>query len=325
LYFNIREDEFIRFGIVVEAIETLGYRGVRMEIITSVAKKVVGLEWKVYDDDDLSSGLHPFSVGYVSVQEAEQQRMANRASDMMFWGEAAPSLADSQAVMSANEVHIPITTLQARMTLQRFLVLLYALLGGQHQLVQAYQAFYEQFLAGEPELERAHPTNPVHYYIVPVLLVRWVQLRISYWFQNQSMQNYLVPVPNFMDLYEKIALNEDWSPCFPMRYMRTPTPSPAPYVPPTPSPAGGPAPGGVVQAKGGPDTMLANLQYKEDVFGVFKSLNLKIRDILERTSATPQPLSADGTTRMCLSFHLKGICNVTSFGQNIGVPDEISR
>jgi hypothetical protein len=55
--------------------------------------------------------------------------------------------------------------------------------------------------------------------------------------------------------------------------------------------------------------MLANLQYKEDVFGVFKSLNLKIRDILERTSATPQPLSADGTTRMCLSFHLKGICN----------------
>jgi hypothetical protein len=45
---------------VDEAIETLGYRGVRMEITTSVAKKVVGLEWKVYDDDDLASGLHPF-------------------------------------------------------------------------------------------------------------------------------------------------------------------------------------------------------------------------------------------------------------------------
>ena len=33
----------------------------------TVPKKVVGLEWKVYDDDDLSSGLHSsFSVGYMS-------------------------------------------------------------------------------------------------------------------------------------------------------------------------------------------------------------------------------------------------------------------
>jgi hypothetical protein len=273
-------------------------------------KKIVGLEWKVYDDDDLSSGLHPFSVRYVTVEEAEQQRMSNRASDMMFGGEAAPSLADSQAVMSANDVHIPATTLQARITLQRFLVLLHALLGGHHQLVQAYQAFYEQFLAREPELERAHPTNPVHYYIVPALLVRWVQLRVSYWFQNQSMQNYLVPVPNFLDLYEKIALNEDWSPRFPARYMRNPTPAPAPYLPPaTPSVVPPAAPSSGSTQPRGPDTMLANLQYKDSLFSVFKAMNIKTRDILDRTSATPQPVSTDGSTRMCLSYHLKGICN----------------
>jgi hypothetical protein len=40
----------------------------------AIAKKVVGLEWKVYDDNNLSSGLHPFLVGYVSVKDAEQQR-----------------------------------------------------------------------------------------------------------------------------------------------------------------------------------------------------------------------------------------------------------
>jgi hypothetical protein len=74
--------------------------------------------------------------------------------------------------MSASDVYIPTTMLQAQITLQHFLVLLYAFLGGQHQLVQAYQAFYKQFLAQEPDLERAHPTNPMHYYIVPALLVR---------------------------------------------------------------------------------------------------------------------------------------------------------
>jgi hypothetical protein len=41
------------------------YKARRISTAT-VAKKVAGLEWKVYDDDDLSSGLHPFSVGYVN-------------------------------------------------------------------------------------------------------------------------------------------------------------------------------------------------------------------------------------------------------------------
>jgi hypothetical protein len=58
----------------------LDYSGIRLLIS---AKKVIGLEWKVYDNDDLSSGLHPFSIDYVSIEEAEQQSHANHISDMI--------------------------------------------------------------------------------------------------------------------------------------------------------------------------------------------------------------------------------------------------
>jgi hypothetical protein len=92
---------------VNETIETLQYS--RMRLLTSAvtANKVVSLDWKVYDDDDLSSGLHPFSVGYVSVEEANQQSRANHSSDMMYSGDAAPSIADTQAVLSSTSERHP--------------------------------------------------------------------------------------------------------------------------------------------------------------------------------------------------------------------------
>ena len=157
---------------VDETIETLQYSGTRLLISAGTAKTVASLDWKVYDDD-LSSGLQPFSVGYVSIEEANQQSRANHISDMMYSGDAAPSLADTQAVLSStSDIHIPVTTLQARITLQRFLVLLYALLGNQHSLVQAFASFYDQFMQREPELVRAHPRVQEHRHIVPALLVR---------------------------------------------------------------------------------------------------------------------------------------------------------
>jgi hypothetical protein len=74
---------------VDETIEMLQYSSMRLLISAVTAKKVVSLDWKVYDDDDLSSVLRPFSVGYVSVEEANQQSRADYISDMMYSGDAA--------------------------------------------------------------------------------------------------------------------------------------------------------------------------------------------------------------------------------------------
>jgi hypothetical protein len=115
-------------------------------------------------------------------------------------------------------------------------------------------------------------------------------------------------------LYEKIALKEDWAPRFPMRYVQGPSPAPAPHINP-----GAATPAARAQPSG-TDTMLANMQYKETLFGVFKAMNIKTRDILARTVNNPQPTSSDGTTLMCLSYHLKGICNERCGRKNDHLP-----
>jgi hypothetical protein len=110
-----------------------------------------------------------------------------------------------------------------------------------------------------------------------------------------------------MELYEKIALNKDWSLRFLACYMCLPTPVPATHMQ-LPNP--GPAPACPYHSKrGGTDTMLANMMYKNDLFAVFKAMNIKTQDIMARTTENPQPKSSDGTTLMCLSYHQKGIWN----------------
>jgi hypothetical protein len=62
--------------------------------------------------DDLSTGLHPFTVGYVTAKQAEAQQQRNRKSDMLYANKVAPCLADIQALLSDSEVHTPLTILQ---------------------------------------------------------------------------------------------------------------------------------------------------------------------------------------------------------------------
>ena len=66
---------------------------------------------------------------------------------------------------------------------------------------------------------------------MPALLVRWAQLQVSYWFQTQVNQNQMVAPPDFLELFKLIALNEEWSLCFPSEgpdyHVQQPVPPPA--------------------------------------------------------------------------------------------------
>jgi hypothetical protein len=55
--------------------------------------------------------------------------------------------------------------------------------------------------------------------------------------------------------------------------------------------------------------MFGKHKYKDDLLSSFKAMTIKTRDIMAQTVNNPQPMSTDGTTLMCLSYHLKGICN----------------
>jgi hypothetical protein len=159
-------------GAMDETCKQLGFQHLNFQITTPMAKKIVGLEWIMHVAKDLSTGLHPFNVGFVTKEEAEAQHQRNRKSDMLYSSEEAPSLADTQALLGDSAVHIPFTILQGRLTHQQAYVLYYTLLGAtQHPLVAEYKLHYDEYMLREAELERVQPCNPHHFYIVPALHV----------------------------------------------------------------------------------------------------------------------------------------------------------
>jgi hypothetical protein len=67
-------------GAMDDTCEQLGFRNLNFQITMTVSKKVVGLEWVMHVVDDLSTGLHPFTVGYVTAEQAEAQRQRSASA-----------------------------------------------------------------------------------------------------------------------------------------------------------------------------------------------------------------------------------------------------
>ncbi len=314
---------------VNEAVESLGYQNLNLQITLAVSKRIIGLEWVMFTDDDLGSGLHPFTVGYISPEQAEDQRKQNRMTDLIQSGEAAPTLTDAKEIMDNPEVHIPILVTQARFTHMRFLALLQALLTTNHPLVQSYKDFVDEFAALEPELDCARPRNPQDYFIAPALMVRWVQLRISYWIRRQATTNRAQSVPSFIELFDDIALERDWAPSFPEKYLKDPG-LPAATIGQTSvgidassvvsgmtsvtggaSMAGGTNPQGSGSVR--TNSVLTNPIDVKPRFKHFKQMNLRARDVKSRATEEP-PMNTNKNCKMCPSFHFKGICNTNCGG-----------
>jgi hypothetical protein len=74
-------------------------------------------------------------------------------------------------------------------------------------------------MSREAELESAHPRDPRHYYLVPALLVWWVQLEVSYRIRRQSTSNTPVGPPSLQVIFDDIAWGKDWAPLLPERYL----------------------------------------------------------------------------------------------------------
>jgi hypothetical protein len=140
---------------VNNAIKALDYKNFNLQITLAVSKRIISLEWVMFTDDDLGSCLHPFTAGYVSPEQAKDQRKRNRMTDLIQSWEATPGLADARERMDNPEVHIPILVTLACFTHMRFLALIQALLTMNQPLVQPYKEFVKEFAALEPELNCA--------------------------------------------------------------------------------------------------------------------------------------------------------------------------
>jgi hypothetical protein len=308
-------------GAMDDTCEQLGFRNLNFQITTTVSKKVVGLEWVMHVADDLSTGLHPFTVGYVTAEQAKAQRQRNRESDMLYANEAAPSLANTKALLSDSKVHIPFTILQGRLTHQQAYVLYYTLLGGtQHPLVQQYKQHYEEYMSREAELESVHPRDPRHYYLVPALLVWWVQLEVSYLIRRQSTSNTPVGPPSLQVLFDDIARGKDWAPLLPKRYLAKDAATPTQVNTDTGSAISGLTgssgsigsnpQGGTPAATSDVPKVEYNLEY-QDRFQKYKEMGLPTRQVKAFCLKQKVKLPWNHALKksMCISFHIKGVCN----------------
>ncbi|KAG9305768.1 hypothetical protein G9A89_000357 [Geosiphon pyriformis] len=158
----------------------------------------------------------------MSEDEVELQRVFNEEADLLYSGDAAPSLHDAQSVVSMDkDVHIPRSLVQARITLQRALLLFSVLLGDNHRLVYEYQEYIAKFQCMETRLETAKPRNPRHYHLVPALLIRRIQLETNEWLCDQAVTPGQVPVIRMTDVFREISLRRDWAPDLPETYLQT--------------------------------------------------------------------------------------------------------
>jgi hypothetical protein len=163
-----------------EACERLGYHYHNIQVMTSAARKIVDLEWISTIQDNLSTGFHHFTIGYVSEDEAQAQLLSNRESDLLHAGTAIPSLSDTKSLLAKDEFHLPLSMLQGRITHERMHAFWDVLLGSAHPLIIQQRTYARTYASREIELKTITPRDPRQFYLMPALLTRRPQLATSY-------------------------------------------------------------------------------------------------------------------------------------------------
>ena len=254
-----------------------------------LANRIATLQFVHPNKDDLSGGIQPFVTPPLTSQEISEASRHIDAYDTIIAGTAA-QLSDLQRLQQAHKVRLPRSILQVGHQFKSFGILLRVLLGEYHTLVTVYSEFVGQYDAMQTHLE-PHATT----YEYPAQIVRWVQLRISNWFNRQSLTPARVPPPSLMLLFDHIENEEPWKPQ-------------VPGSPTVPTASTAPNPGAPTREREGDRTRVANNNY-DATFQPFKDGTVTLGQARERarTANSPIPTNRHGT-EMCLSYHVLGFC-----------------
>jgi hypothetical protein len=292
-------------------------------VTPSLAEKVVGLQYRMSNPDNLSTGIQPFILVQTSAGDRQAAETLVHMYDTVMGGTSA-TVTDAQALVSNDPAILPRTLLQARASLQVFQALLLMTLGEDHTWTLALQRFVLRFNAREIELEQLQTRDAQYRNLVPALLVRWVQLRWNDWLQTQWYGMVDTPAPDLQTLFSEIRLGTSWEPTIPSQYLRLPA-SPAGVGiagggTQARQPAAGPAQPGAVTG-GAPNAIVRNTAYAEADFAGYRDTpGVIIRDLVDQNAANPLPISSNDSPtnrgrfpntplRVCLSYHVKGMCN----------------
>jgi hypothetical protein len=211
---------------VSNAMENLGY-GQDFPITTKVAARVVDLEWAHQMTNDLSLGLHVFTLGWLTAAETEHVKHQNSVADMMISGLTAPSVSDAAAILGASgDVRIPRTFAQLRYSVEHLHAFWYVHLGPGHPMTLRLQEYHRVLINQEAILELVVPRNNVPRSWVPALLAWRLQIDCQVWMSEQARSDYPVLMPALTDVFSEMARKKDWAPELPPEYFRMEAPRP---------------------------------------------------------------------------------------------------
>jgi hypothetical protein len=299
--------------------QSLGLFGVHIPITPDLVAKIRSVALEMSNEDDLTTGIHPFTFAYLDTSEIAEAYAIAEQYKMLHDDKGAPTLQDAMILATPGRVKLPKSFSEAHIYFQNFRVAIHVLLGSNHALTKAYDIFWRRWSTSQQYLLGVYTQQPGMF---PTLAVRWVQLRISLWLAQQAMENAPLEVPNFAELLNHIRLHTQWEPSLPPQYYNTRSPTTQqvaalqpvslPVVPgatrtavvaPTITTSIAPP---TIKARG---TIVRKSAPINPAFQKFVDMNLRVRDALQRAGPTNRvPTNNDGT-EMCLSYHMKGVCN----------------
>jgi hypothetical protein len=301
----------------------LGLFGVHIPITPDLVAKIRSVALEMSNEDDLTTGIHPFTFAYLDTSEIAEAYAIAEQYKMLHDDKGAPTLQDAFILATPGRVKMPKSFSEAHIYFQNFRVTLHVLMGSNHALTKAYDAFWRRWSTSQQYLLGVYTQQPGMF---PTLAVRWVQLWISLWFAQQALENAPLEVPNFAELLNHIRLHMPWEPSLPSQYYNTRTISTQAvtlqHVVPTTTSSG--IPGATHDTGTGPKaatiitapptiktrgTIVRKTTPINPAFQKFVDVNLRVRDVLQRAGPSNRVPNNSGGVEMCLSYHMKGVCN----------------
>ena len=304
---------------------------VMLNVTPTLKDRVVKLNFRMTDKQDFASGIQPFIFGTSTPSELQEEANQISLYQTIFTDNSAPSVSDAQSLLTPKNVTLPRELVQARDMMHKTQLFLSPLLGPTHEIIGNLRLFVEELnqrlatLSMNMSLEQR--------LLLPVRITRWVQIRLMYWFERQWHSPRRISSPNFNEVFEKIELDEMWEPTLPACYLQEISPAQLPGF--VLGGSGGGAPGSVLTtdtpvadgstggtadrggtgggAGAGSDagrrgTMVTNPGFKA-IFERFRALRINHGRLLRAVTTRPPSSPHDASVEMCLSYHVKGMCN----------------
>ena len=301
-----------------EMMGRMGLQDLTCVMTADLATKISDNMWTNHSED-LSVGIHPFSLGEMNPDTIVRLQEVARSYDMIALGSVAPNLMDCQSLLvgAMGKFCIPSSLIALDAQNHIFLAFLNVFFGQTHAVTMAWGQHTHTTKLRLSMLMSYRPKTPRHAFLLPALIQRWSQLRWSYWLQCQQSSMANEPPPQWNELWRAIQLQTDWETPLPERYLAPVLPSstaavyqplPTGALPPVPVPS---APAATSTPAAARDTTTVELSASyDDIFLPYKETGQRIRDILKKAkeAGNPLPKNAWGGD-MCVSYHVKGVCN----------------